>query len=104
MIPLSFRKLVGHGYNLVKRGNIEVKGKGIMKTYLLLGNKETPDLLTLTDELRKKYIKPDDDEEAPSGDESRQSASLANATDAEAGEDATRRGLSKTNSVTCTLS
>lgn len=35
--PIAFRKLYDNGYVLDDRGNIDVKGKGMMNTYFLLG-------------------------------------------------------------------
>ncbi|XP_041935748.1 guanylate cyclase soluble subunit beta-2 isoform X1 [Alosa sapidissima] len=36
--PFTYRALEGKGFNIGERGEIEVKGKGLMSTYFLLGN------------------------------------------------------------------
>ena len=45
---LSYREIQSDGYVIVKRGTIEIKGKGDMTTYLLLGSESSGDMLPLS--------------------------------------------------------
>ena len=50
------RELDKHGYNTIERGQIDIKGKGEMTTYLLLGSPTDPNIMKLTDDTWEKYV------------------------------------------------